>query len=186
MGAKVPLLGSLTGTINLAVYVGDRKTGVVGRIQFTLGSNMVPGINLNGQFLLEINTFTNDRTIQTFDVAQTGGDFNGFVRRRRRQPQGGHRQIATHAGFKLVMCGELAVGDTVKIKGEVLFRIELAGANPAMELVVNGKLALDPMGNVTMTDSGFRIDASGLVARVEVGLKVETAFQGFCLGAGSP
>ncbi len=94
------------------------------------------------------------------------------------------QQIGVVAGFKLTMFGDLVVRDLVTIKGSVDFRIELGGANPAIELIVNGKLALAPLGDVTITNSGFRIDASGLVARVEVELKVETAFQGFGLGGG--
>ncbi len=62
VGVNIPLFGSLSGAINLTVYVGA-KTGVVGRIQLTRAANAIPGLSLNGQFLFEINTFNSVQTV---------------------------------------------------------------------------------------------------------------------------
>ena len=55
VSTQVPLLGSLTGTVNLNVFIGT-ETGVVGRVFLALSGNIVPGISFSGAFLLEINT----------------------------------------------------------------------------------------------------------------------------------
>ena len=81
--------------------------------------------------------------------------------------------ITTVGGFKLLFAGELVIGNRLTISGEVLFRLELAGADPGIELVVNGTLELDPIGGVYVVDSGFRINAQGLVARVEAKLAAD-------------
>ncbi len=52
----------------------------------------------------------------------------------------------------------------------MLFRLELTGANAGIELIVNGSMNLSPIGNIALIDSGFRINAQGLVARVQLQL----------------
>src|SRR5262249_40201629 len=72
VGAQVKSLGALTGPLNLAVYVDvdtPANNGVVGRVALQLGSNSIPGVNFNGQFLVEINTFADARNVQTFAIA---------------------------------------------------------------------------------------------------------------------
>src|SRR4051794_1362516 len=147
VGTQIAFLGSLTGVLNLAVYVGATRTGVVGRIQLTLGSSSIPGIVLNGQFLLELNTFTSQQTIQTFAIQKktlSSGVtvFDGFQR-----DGAGNLVVTTQtldvvAGFKLEMSGLLIIGDRLRVQGSVEFKIELAGASPGIELVVNGSIAL--------------------------------------------
>src|SRR2546425_1666067 len=70
-GTQVPLLGSLTGTLNLNIFIGS-ETGVVGRVFLALAGNSIPGIAFSGAFLLEINTFPTpaapQRTIETFKL----------------------------------------------------------------------------------------------------------------------
>ena len=187
VGANVPFLGSLTGALNLAVYVGvpgvpGARTGVVGRFQLTRSSSAIPGITLNGQFLLEINTFTDVQTIETFavktKVVSGRTVFDGFQR-----DAAGNLVITTQTldvvgGFKLILGGFLLIGDRVRIDGEVSLRLELAGANPGIELIVNGELALDPIGRIAIVDSGLRINAQGLVARLQLVLDASAAFGG--------
>ena len=71
------------------------------------------------------------------------------------------------------MAGELIVADTLHISAEVQFRLELAGADPGIELIVNGTMHLDPIGGIDLVDSGFRINREGLVARVQIGIKAD-------------
>ncbi len=177
VGTTIPFLGSLTGAVNLAVYVGA-KTGVVGRIQLTLGSNSIPGVRFNGQFLLEINTFATSQQIQTFAVNATGGRFGGFVRDAAGNLVVTTQTISVTGGFRLEMGGELVIANTLTVAGHVLLTLSLAGPNPTLELVVNGTIDLAPIGNLTLTDSGFRINADGLVARVSINLAAGGGFGG--------
>ena len=73
VSTKIAFLGSLTVTVNFSIFIGPR-TGIVGRVFLALASNDIPGININGVFLLEINTFTAvdapERTIETFKIKE--------------------------------------------------------------------------------------------------------------------
>ena len=60
------------------------------------------------------------------------------------------------------MGGTLVVAERLTIDAHVLFRLELAGGNPGIELVVNGSLTLDPIGGV----DPHRLRASGSTRRV--------------------
>src|SRR5262249_14947862 len=80
------------------------------------------------------------------------------------------QHIATTAGFKLEMAGELIVAETLHISGTVDFSLSLAGANPGIGLVVNGTLALNPSGSLQLINCRFRIDSAGLVAGVQLSL----------------
>ncbi len=84
VGTQIAFLGSLSGQLNLTVTLGPNP-GVVGRIFLTLQSSSIPGIEIGGEFLLEINTYADDRVIQTFKtktVTQPSGHvaFDGFER----------------------------------------------------------------------------------------------------------
>ena len=169
VSTTIPFLGSLTGSINLAVYVGA-QTGVIGRVQLTLGVNQIPGLSLNGQFLLEINTFASQRTIETWKVNRTdiGGAqvFNGFARDAQDRLIVEDQLIGVVGGFRLEMYGSLRVLDVLEITGHVVLTV---GASE-LSLVVNGRAALEPFGELNIVDSGFKITSAGVVARLDVSL----------------
>ena len=75
------------------------------------------------------------------------------------------------------MAGSLIVGP-LTISGEVLFRLELAGENAGIELVVNASIDLSPIGQLTLSDSGFRISSQGLVARLSFSIALGGDFGG--------
>ncbi|HWG93174.1 MAG TPA: VCBS repeat-containing protein, partial [Mycobacteriales bacterium] len=179
VGATVPLLGSLTGTLNLAVFVGatPATTGVVGRVHLTLGSNTIPGLRFNGQFLLEINTFASAQTVQTFEVETAGGVFSGFKRNAAGQLVVTSQQVTVTSGFRLLLAGSLVIGDRLTVEGSVRFTAS-AGADPLLELVVNGRVELGGVGTLTLTDSGLRVSRAGLVARVQVSLAAGSGLTG--------
>ena len=62
VGTTIPFLGALSGEINLTVILGAHP-GVVGRAELALGSNQIPGVQFQGQFLLEINTFGAQKSV---------------------------------------------------------------------------------------------------------------------------
>ncbi|MDX5398786.1 MAG: hypothetical protein LPK92_03525, partial [Actinomycetes bacterium] len=172
VGTTIPYLGALTGSLNLGVYVGT-QTGVVGRVQLTLGANSIPGVSLNGQFLLEINTFSSARTIQAFAIETETVNgrpvFGGFARVGG-TPTGAliveEVTIGVVAGFRLEMYGSIVISNVLDITGHVVFSLGASG----ITLVVNGRAALEPFGEVTIVDSGFSITSAGLVARIDIGL----------------
>ncbi|MDP7309375.1 MAG: hypothetical protein QF405_17150, partial [Roseibacillus sp.] len=80
--------------------------------------------------------------------------------------------IETTGGFSLLLAGTVRIAELFEITGMVQFRLELAGDDPGIELIVNGKLALPSLGMLTLTNSGFRINSEGLVASFNVALDV--------------
>ena len=48
------------------------------------------------------------------------------------------------------------------------FTIALGGSDPSISLLVNGTINLGPLGSLNLINSGFRIDAQGLVARLQL------------------
>jgi len=173
VGTQIAFLGSLSGQLNLTVFLGANP-GVVGRVYLTLDSSAIPGVELGGQFLLEINTYSTDQPIQTFKtktaVRNGRTTFDGFERNAAGNLVVANDTITTHGGFKLLMAGHLIVGSTLDIEAEVQFRLELSGANAGIELIVNGSMSLGPMGQIALVDSGFRINSQGLVARVQLAI----------------
>ena len=176
----IPVLGAMSGTLNLAVFVGD-DPGVVGRIQLTRGSGAIPGLTLSGQFLLEINTFSTTQTIQTFMVEQrafnysyvdaqgntqtgTSQVFNGLAHDAAGRLVIGNADIGT--GFNLLLAGTIQIGDQVTIDAAA----QIIVSPSELSVVLNGTLALGPLGTVQVVNSGFRISSAGLVANMDIRL----------------
>src|SRR5262249_41436388 len=161
VSGNIGFLGSLTGTLNLVVSVGE-QTGIVGPVFLTLNVNRIPGVNLNGQFLLEINTFSTAQTVQTFAIAKdANGNFNGFV-----MDANGNLQVMQQSidpGFRLVMSGSLKVASIVNIVGYFSFQLSPSG----LDLAVNGTVSLAPLGTVQVVGD-LIVDANGLVALIDV------------------
>ena len=109
---------------------------------------------------------------------KVGGRFNGFVRDAAGNLVVTTQTITVTGGFRLEMGGELVIANTLTVAGHVLLVLSLAGSNPMLELVVNGEIRLDPIGRLTLTDSGFRISADGLVARIAIDLAAGGTFGG--------
>ena len=101
VGATIPYIGALSGTLNLNIYVGADQTGVVGRVFLARSdAGSIPGVSLTGQFLLEINTFASAQTIETFKIKKRGSlgieFFDGFDARRAGQAEGRHHADDRH------------------------------------------------------------------------------------------
>ncbi|HEX5858381.1 MAG TPA: hypothetical protein VFY91_09765, partial [Microbacterium sp.] len=170
MGTTVPLLGAMTAALNLEVYVGA-QAGVVGRISLTRASNVVPGLSLNGQFLLEINTFNTVRTVETFAIEKkiVNGRtvFGGFKRNAVTNAlEFENKALEVVAGFRMEMYGDLTIMNVLNVNGHVVLTISAS----EVSLIVNGGAMLQPFGAVVLRDSGFRINGQGLVARLDLSL----------------
>ena len=179
VGTTIPFLGALSGEINFIVILGAHP-GVVGRAELALGSNQIPGVSFQGQFLLEINTFGAQKSVTTFAINNTANGFGSFV-----SCTNGTagcvdgiltdtETISAGPYFHIFMGGHLIVGSVVDIQGTLSFTIALGGSDPSISLLVNGSVTLGPLGSINLTNSGFRIDSQGLVARLQ--LSVGTNF----------
>ena len=67
------------------------------------------------------------------------------------------QQLGVVGGFRLVLGGELNIADILVIQAEVKFRLELAGDNPGIELIMNGMMDI-----VTPNPSNFERNESFL------------------------
>ena len=90
------------------------------------GGRAIPGVTINGQFLLELNSFDQAQTIQTFAVNTTtvGGVqlFNGFQRDAAGALVVGSQEIGITRGWRLLMGGDLRLLDTLVVNGQVELR----------------------------------------------------------------
>ena len=177
LGGTIPFLGAVTAAVNLAVYINvldASKTGIVGRVQLTLGANSIPGISFNVEVLAEINTFAGDRAIKTFAVntATVNGvtHFGGFVRDGNNNLMVSTTDVTIASGFHLMMYGDLQVLGVLLVHGSV----DLTVSSTQISLVVNGTIALSPLGSLNLVDSGFTITSAGLVANLN--LRVASSF----------
>ena len=146
---------------------------MVGRVSLTRSFERgIPNVGLTGQFLVEVNTFAAAKSINTFKIKtrQPGGSFgtavffDGFDTDATGKPKFASQSI--DPGFRFLLAGHLVIANFLDISAEVKFSLNLSGGSPSIELIVNGSVNLAPIGSVNLVDSGFRINAQGLVARV--------------------
>ena len=179
IGVSIPVLGAYAATLNLAVYVGT-STGVVGRMQLSRGSAIIPGVTLSGQFLVEINTFSSAQTIQTFltetkqftytdsSGSHTTTVFGGLAHDARGNLVVGTTTI--NPGVAILFTGFFNIGDKVVIDAAASLTVSTDPNDPYLEVVLNGHLAMGPLGTLDVVNSGLRISAAGLVANLQVNL----------------
>ncbi len=177
VSTTIPFLGSLSGQVNLTVDVLPTP-GVVGRVYLTLDASSIPGVQLNGQFLLELNTFGTDQKIQTYALVDPNGNACdpqtatncGFTLNSAGDPVTTTVDIQPGPYFSLYMFGNLTLASLITVNGSVAFSIDLNGSNPGISLLVNGTVALGPLGTLDLKDSGFQINKQGLVANINLSL----------------
>ncbi|MDB4600633.1 hypothetical protein OAG97_02815, partial [Akkermansiaceae bacterium] len=179
VSTTIPLLGTLTGTLNFDVFLGT-ETGIVGRVVLSLSNTDIPDVEIAGIIILEINTFGTTREVTNFKTktktytlsdGSTLTVFDGFERDANGELIVETVTIETVGGFKLELAGILTVSDKFEFVGYVRFTLELAGDDPGIELLVLASLRIEGIGNVQV-DGGFRINNRGLVARAAVSLDV--------------
>ena len=172
VSTTIPFLGKLTGNLSFIVYTGagGHAAGVVGEVQLVLSSqNSIPGISFNGTVLLALNTFATNQIVDLY-AEQPDGSI----------AQTGTVTLLAGPSFELYISGSpygsagatpvLTIGSLVQIYGTVDFTISLNSSNPSVQLLVNGSVALGSLGAISLVNSGFRIDSSGLVARLQLSL----------------
>src|SRR5262249_28335913 len=147
-------------------YAGAGNTGVVGRIQLVLSSNRIPGVQFDGEFLLEINTFATARDVETFLIDESTGRFQREANNRLRVGT-----VSVASGVRLLMGGNLILGNSLTLQGTFKFIISPG----QLEVDAHARLRLNPIGEVQVS-GGLRINSEGLVARVA--LTLDASFGG--------
>ncbi|MFZ0040303.1 MAG: hypothetical protein WAK93_03285, partial [Solirubrobacteraceae bacterium] len=187
VGGQIPLLGAFQGQISWTYFLSTsdplHNDGVVGREFMSFNASKIPGVSLSGDFMLEVNTFAAPVTIQTFAVQQDiNGLYGGFVRDSAGNLTVTSTTITTERGFTVQMAGALTLANIATISGNVVFSLQLAGANAGISLVVNGNIDLGPLGHLKLKDSGFIINSQGLVANINLSAGVGDLGSGIGLG----
>ena len=156
VSAKIALLGSLVGHAQPRRLRRASNTGVVGRVFLARsGGGGDPGRRDQRQLPARdqlLHHRADDRHVQDQDAH--AGRADALRRLRDGRPGQPDRRAARRsrriAGFSLKMAGSLIVGP-LTITGEVLFRLELAGANAGIELSSTARSTLGPLGSLRST-----------------------------------
>ncbi|HEY6226375.1 MAG TPA: hypothetical protein VI282_04555, partial [Verrucomicrobiae bacterium] len=158
VGTEISFLGALSGTINLVV---DGQ-GVAGRVYLALAANRIPGLQIDGEFLLEINTSNQIRHIETFGIDPATGR---FVRNADGTLHVQPVDLAAGPSFKLVLRGKFIIAEVIEIRGEFTFDLNPNG----LKIDVDGTLSLLHFGEVEV-HGHFVANAEGIVLQVRLSL----------------
>ena len=167
VSTQISFLGALSGELNLTAFVNPvhpDQSGVVGRVFLALNVDRIPGVTIGGEFLLELNTFAAQQTIQTFAIAtDSQGRFNGFARDSAGNLIATNTTITTTQGFHLLLRGSIVVANLVTIAAYAELTIDTS----EVRLTVSGTMALGPLGTLNVSGD-FHLSSAGLAAYVGV------------------
>ena len=174
VSTNIQFIGAMSGSLDLSFYT-DRNgdgPGIVGRVQLARsGGGGIPGVGINGQFMLEVNSYTSAITIKTLvnnlenAGAGSGGAGRDYILAVDVAGLFILKDVAINPGLHLVMQGELTIGSAVKISGRFEF---LFSTNPvALEIRANAQMSLFGIG-VFHIDGALRVDADGVAAYLNV------------------
>ena len=178
---EVEHLGALSGTLNFKLYAGvapGTKVGMAGRVQLALDVNGIPGVEVEGDFVLEFNavltvpqsgeTVFSEGLVQPIDLETfLIGDDGKFER----NPDGSFKvgTATINPGLKFMLAGKLVFADTLELSGK--FTMEISPEK--LEVTVDAVLKLDPLGELNAS-GGLRIDQHGLT--LYASLSVDASF----------
>ena len=161
VGVDIPLIGSYTGVLNLGLLCRRRRPGWSGGSPSRAPATSSPGVSLDGQFLLEINTFGTTQKIQTF-ATKTKRSTPSRTTARRASPSRSSTASTTttptssrssRSTSRRACCSTspatIEIG-RLKIVGNAKIEIGLAPSNPSFSMFVYGTVDLAPLGDVTV------------------------------------
>ncbi|MCK4537152.1 MAG: hypothetical protein KAT93_09065, partial [Desulfuromonadales bacterium] len=171
VSTKIEYLGALSGGLDLMLFTDfdGAGPGILGRIQLAIADGgMIPGVVVNGQFLLEVNSYGSAKVIQSLQTnaeanpAYTGSQPNILAT----DPDTGLfviGDVTIESGLRLLLAGKLKLGPLVDIEGH----FELAIRYDSLEIKAMAKMQLLGIGGFDI-DAVLRIDADGLAAYINV------------------
>ena len=115
----------------------------------------IPGISISGQFLLEMNTYSNAETINSFQTnmeAGNPGDPNTLAT----DPNTGFfviGPVTIGPGFSILLEGMLKIGPLIEMEGRFEFTIDPSG----LDIKANARMRLFQIGAFDI-DAVLRID----------------------------
>jgi hypothetical protein len=173
VSTKIEYVGALSGSLDLLFYTNldGQGPGIMGRVQLAIADGgAIPGIEIRGQFLLEVNSFGSDKTISSFqtnreadpgysgsqpDILATDPDTGLFV----------IGDVTIEAGLRLVLAGKLVLGPVLEIEGRFEFAIS---TDPFfIEIKALAKMKLLGVGEFDI-DAVLRVDGDGFAAFINV------------------
>ncbi|MBT8144808.1 MAG: hypothetical protein KJO55_08905, partial [Gammaproteobacteria bacterium] len=173
VSTKIKFIGALSGSLDLLFYTNKdgMGPGIIGRIQLALADEgNIPGIEINGQFLIEVNSFASAQTIRSFqtnaeaDPGYTGTQGNILAT----DPDTGLfviGDVTIENGFRIVLQGKLVLGPVVEIEG----RFELSISSTHLEIKALAKMKLFGIGEFEI-NAVMRIDATGFALYVDLSI----------------
>jgi hypothetical protein len=190
VSAEIQYLGSLAGTIDMTVipdYDPDDSRslpnpGVIGRVTLALqAGGGIPGVDIQGSFLLEVNAFVvgdGPSTINTFlTTGEADNPRHPPVRRHQPQPAAARARsddaqfifgnATIQKGLLIRMQGALVVGP-LEIRGAFEFQI----TPDSLQVSVAASVEVGPLGRVAI--GGFlRVDGEGLVLQATAAVQAD-------------
>ena len=175
VSTKVEYLGALSGSMDLMFYtdLDGEGAGILGRVQLALADGgAIPGVTINGQFLLEVNSYSSDKTIQSFqtngeaDPAYSGPQPNILAT----DPETGLiilGDVTISDGLHIILEGELVIGPLIEISGRFEFTLDSSG----IDIKAKARMKLLGVGQYDI-DGVLRVDQDGLAAYLDVNLSV--------------
>ncbi|MBN1192791.1 MAG: hypothetical protein JXA36_03745, partial [Coriobacteriia bacterium] len=177
VSTSIDYIGALSGSMDL-MFLTSPSVGVVGRVTLALqAGGGIPGVAIDGQFLLEINSFDSPFTLQTFmtnyDVAKLAdpdadklAPGMGLLAE---NPDGSIRlgDVTIETGFHLMLFGKIGLIETGpdEYMVEIVVYAEITITDEYVQLDVVGRMKLDPIGEVGVMGY-FRVDENGLALYV--------------------
>ena len=164
VSTEIEHLGALTGTVYFNVFAGANAY-IVGRVCLALavGGGMIPGVSLNGFFVLEFNSDRDTaHTAYTFDL-------NPATAELLRNPDGTPKfvQISIQPGLKLFMQGSLQIGSVFDL--EAKFVLEIDPVDRRLEIYAEGTLHIVSLIDLDVT-GWLYVGPEGLVCMIDVNL----------------
>ncbi|MBK8118783.1 MAG: hypothetical protein IPK39_05835 [Sulfuritalea sp.] len=175
VSVNIQYLGALTGSLDLLFFTNldGQGPGIIGRVQLALADGgAIPGVTINGQFLLEVNSYSQAKTITSF---QTNKEHNASYSGTQpnilaTDPDTGFfifGDITINPGIRLVLQGMLKLGSVVEISGRFEFSLS---QNPfSIDIKAQATMKLFGIGEFSI-DGVLRVDGDGLAAYINVSI----------------
>ena len=171
VSANVKFLGSLSGSIAFGFYtdvdpdVTGNQAAAIGRVTLTReGGGLIPGVEINGQILIQFNTYSKAVNFDTIKVkGDLSGDYSGRDAYQLASPLA-TGPVSIESGFKFVISGSLTAGPI-----EIVGRFELEISGDGLKLAAIATIKIGPLGELAAT-ADLLIDKDGLALRVSLTL----------------